>query len=116
MLPDLWVRAEVKRLLISLCSIHRQPGLVLMERAWYMSFFGQGCQWKNQQSVTDMEGVDDTEKSSGCECHYPCCHIPEQSILVQKVSLLRSRKELGTWPEQRLKYEASRQGVSHAQG
>ena len=81
-----------------------------------MSFFGQGCQWKNQQSVTDMEGVDDTEKSSGCECHYPCCHIPEQSILVQKVSLLRSRKEVGTWPEQRLKYEASRQGVSHAQG
>lgn len=52
MLPDLWVRAEVKRLLISLCSIHRQPGLVLMEGAWYISFFGQGCQWKNQQSVT----------------------------------------------------------------
>lgn len=42
-----------------------------------------------ESAECDLEGVDD-RGVVGCECHYPCCHIPDQAILVQKVALLRS--------------------------
>lgn len=82
-----WVRAELKGFEF-LQGASSGSLVLLMERAWYVSFFRQGYQWKDPQC--DTQGDDKTERSVWYEYHYLCCHIPSQAILVQKMPLLRS--------------------------